>query len=219
MVDQVKEDSKKHGIKHLHHLDTRWASFMGRSIYKACETYIEKPMLLLEEFRGAGRLAEKHGEYLRWKVPVTNFPVMQEYTEGTVKKVYVQYGPKTGVKSSTNHDISALQLNVSFHEERIPSKGKQALGAAPNIVHSLDAAHLMLISERCNFPVSTVHDSFGTLPCYMPQLYKIVRETFYELYSKDPLSNLAFQLGMDLSSFPFGTYNIEDILEAEFAFS
>jgi DNA-directed RNA polymerase, mitochondrial len=219
MGNQVKEDSKKHGIKLLTHVDTRWASFMGRNIYKACGEYINRPMQLLDHFKLAGAAAEAKGEFLAWEVPVTRFPVVQEYTEGIVKKVYIPYGPKVGEKKSNNHDASVLQLNIAFIEERIPSQGKQAAGAAPNIVHSLDAAHLMLISHRCDFPISTVHDSFGTLPCYMPQLYQIVRETFYELYVTDPLKEIAIQIKMDLSNFDFGTYDISGVLDAEFAFS
>jgi len=62
-----------------------------------------------------------------------------------------------------------------------------ARGAAPNLVHSLDAAHLALValaSEAGRIPLVTVHDSFGTLGCYTDALLDIWLRELVEMYDK-----------------------------------
>ena len=176
-------------------------------------------MRLLSIFENAGKKAEEEGRFLSWTVPVTQFPVVQNYTEGITKRVYVQYGPPDGPKLSTGYYHNTLQLNICFTENTVPSKGKQSQGAAPNAIHSLDAAHLALTVYRCDFPVTTIHDSFGCLLADMPKLFRIVRETFVELYSTDPLASLMKDIGGDISGVEIGTLDITDVLKSEYCFS
>ena len=66
---------------------------------------------------------------------------------------------------------------------------KQAQAIIPNIIHSLDATHLMYIinsAEKNNFtPIITVHDCFGTLPNLMGKLEHDVKKQFILLYSQN----------------------------------
>jgi DNA-directed RNA polymerase len=66
-------------------------------------------------------------------------------------------------------------------------KGKQVQSIIPNIIHSLDASHLMNIIKNAtidNFnPVITIHDCFGTLPNKMGSLEYKVKKEFILLYS------------------------------------
>jgi len=58
----------------------------------------------------------------------------------------------------------------------------------PNIVHSMDAAHLILnfnkISQPLNpiSPVISIHDCFGTLPNNMIDLEKLVKKNNLLIY-------------------------------------
>jgi DNA-directed RNA polymerase, mitochondrial len=216
---QQLDDAAKHGIDLLLYIEPRWASFMGRLVYEDCLISLERLMQLLSIFEKTGELAEKSGKFLKWTVPITNFPVVQHYIQGEVRKTWVLYGPSKGQKKSTGYYDNALQLAVCYLEKPKPSKGKQSQGAAPNIIHSLDAAHLMLITHNCDFPVTTVHDSFGCLLADMPQLYRITRESFVQLYEADPLKFIMDQIGGDLEKVQFGTLDIKSILESEYAFS
>ena len=107
---------------------------------------------------------------------------------------------------------------MCFIEDAIPSKGKQSQGASPNCIHSLDAAHLALTVHRAEFPITTIHDSFGSLLADMPVLYKLIRETFVELYESDPLDRLMEDIGGDISNVQFGTLDIREILDSEYCF-
>jgi DNA-directed RNA polymerase len=104
-------------------------------------------------------------------------------------------------------------------EDTVPSKRKQSQGAAPNAIHSLDAAHLMLIVNGADFPVTTVHDSFGCLFADMPELFKLTRKTFVDLYKVNPLYSLMHDIGGDLRNVEMGTLDITLILESEYCFS
>jgi DNA-directed RNA polymerase len=176
-------------------------------------------MQLLSIFEMAGKAAERESEYLSWTVPVTNAPVVQHYTEGVVRKVNVQYAPGRGEKLKNGNYANTLQINVCFVENQVMSKGKQAQGAAPNAIHSLDAAHLMLTTCRCEFPITTIHDSYGCLLADMPDLFRIVRETFVELYSEPVLDSIMADIKGDLTDVEIGTLDVRDILESEYAFA
>ena len=166
--EQQINDAKKLGINLLLFMEHRWAAFIGREIFEDCKRSLQRPMRLLSVFEQAGKRAEERGAFLSWTVPITKFPVIQHYTEGKVKKIWVQYGPPMGRKKSTGYYENTLQLAIAFLEDVIPSKRKQAQGASPNAIHSLDAAHLAITVSRANFPVTTVHDSFGCLLADMP---------------------------------------------------
>ncbi len=219
-TEQVIDDSKKHGIQLLLAMEHKWGAFLGREIFNTCEFSMKRPMRLLSSFEQAGKVAEEEGRFLRWTVPVTNFPVVQHYTEGTVKKVHIQYGPPTGPRNTrTGYFDNDIQLFVCHLELPKHSKRKQSQGASPNAIHSLDAAHLMLTAYMCDFEITTIHDSYGCLLGDMSTLYRIVRESFVELYKTDPLKQLMSTIKGDLSNIEIGKLDVSQILESEYAFS
>lgn len=213
------DDARKHGLDQLLYMEHKWGAFMGRETYNDCKVSLEKPMQLLSIFEHAGKVAEEKGEFLEWTVPITNFRVVQNYTEGTVKKIWVQYGPPIGEKMSTGHYVNTLQLAICFIENTVPSKRKQSQGASPNAIHSLDAAHLMLTVNKADFPVTTIHDSFGCLLADMPKLFTLIRETFVELYKADPLTHIMKDIGGNIEAVELGTLDLSLILESEYCFS
>lgn len=77
----------------------------------------------------------------------------------------------------------------------------------------------MLTVYRCDFRITTIHDSYGCLLGDMPKLYNIVRETFVELYEHNPLYSLMNQIGGDLSNVEIGNLDIKEIIKSEYAFS
>jgi DNA-directed RNA polymerase len=216
---QVIDDSKKHGIELLLYMEHKWGAFLGREIFDVCKTSLQRPMRLLRIFEEAGRKAESEGRFLSWEVPITHFPVVQNYTEGKVKKIWVAYGPQIGtMKNSTGYNENTLQLAVCFIEDVVPSARKQAQGASPNAIHSLDAAHLVMTCYEAPFAVTTIHDSFGALLADMPELFKLVRKTFVELYATDPLTSIMLDISGDISGLELGELDITLVLDSEYCF-
>lgn len=61
----------------------------------------------------------------------------------------------------------------------------QTQAILPNIIHSMDASHLILILNKNNIsPIISIHDCFGTLPNNMIELEILVKLEFINLYSK-----------------------------------
>lgn len=213
------DDARKHDIPLLLFMEHKWGAYMGRAIFDDCKVSLKRPMQLLSIFEAAGREAESHGQYLRWIVPITGFPVVQHYVEGKMKKLWIQYGPPIGERLPTGYFENTLQLAICFLEDTKPSKRKQSQGASPNAIHSLDAAHLMLVSDAVDFNVTTIHDSFGCLLGDMSELYLAVREMFVKLYLSDPLKQFADQLGFKIENIEIGNLDITEIIESEYCFS
>lgn len=218
MGEQNIEDAPGHGIEKLRDMENVWGAYLGRVVYEECANRLVRPMSLLSILAAAGKQAELRGDFLHWVVPLTNFLVVQHYVEGEVKKLWVQYGPPIGERLSTGKYVNTFQISTAFTERPVMSKGKQSSGASPNFVHSLDAAHMMLVIEACEFDVSSIHDSYGCLLADMPVLFKTVREQFVELYKADPIRMTFGLLRADLRDVPVGTLDIELIKESEYAF-
>lgn len=200
-------------------MEHKWGAFLGRMIHEVCKVALKRPMRLLSIFEEAGKKAEEAGKFLSWEVPITHFPVVQNYTEGRIKKRWIQYGPPKGHRNSSGYYENTLQLNICFIEDVIPSKRKQAQGASPNAIHSLDAAHLLMTCYQADFDVTTIHDSFGTLLPDMPKLFKLVRKTFVELYDTDPLTAIMLAINGDISNVELGKLNLKLILDSEYCFA
>jgi DNA-directed RNA polymerase len=215
---QIIDDARKHNIELLLYMEHRWGAYLGREVFNDCKRSLEKPMQLLKIFEEAGRKAEQDDKFLSWTVPVTKFPVVQNYTEGIVKKIWVQYGPPQGVRNSTGYFDNTLQLAICFIEDVKPSKGKQSQGASPNIIHSLDAAHLSMIVASSDFPVTTIHDSFGCLLADMPKLFAVTRQTFVELYKQDPLTSIMKDIGGNANEVELGNLDLNLVIESEYCF-
>ena len=70
---------------------------------------------------------------------------------------------------------------------------KQTQAIIPNIIHSLDASHLINIIKKANKdnfkPIISIHDCFGTLPCLMNELEQRVKMEFIYLYSQSQFLN------------------------------
>lgn len=68
-------------------------------------------------------------------------------------------------------------------------KKKQSQAIIPNIIHSLDATHLInlinYVDDQNFMPVVTVHDCFGNLPNKTVELEYLVKKEFILLYTQD----------------------------------
>ena len=117
---------------------------------------------------------------MTWTTPVGWYTV-QDYKRIRVIRIRTVMG---GIE---------LRPQVTEETQRIDSN-KMKSGASPNIVHSLDAAHLMLTVNRCLQEDITafamVHDSYATHAEDAPRLAQILREEFVGMYAGNILVGL-----------------------------
>jgi DNA-directed RNA polymerase len=126
-----------------------------------------------------------------------------------------------------------IKLKVADGIEKEIDKDKVANGVAPNFVHALDAAHLLLTVNACVKEgitnIATVHDSFGCLAPQAVRFNQIIREQFVEMYeTHDVLQEVLDACKRDLTVHNWqrlpelpakGTLEIKEVLHAKFCFA
>ena len=151
-----------------------------------------------------------------WWVNPIGFPVYQ-----AVKQVS-SYQVRTMLLGGTR-----LRLNKKLDSL---SKSKQIQGIAPNFVHSLDSAHMMLTlnaaEEMGISSFSMIHDDFGTHACDVEQFRYIIKDSFVNMYKQNnPLDDLYLTVSLvtDDGEVPptpdRGTLSLDGIKESEYFFA
>ena len=154
---------------------------------------------------------------IQWRSP-SKFPVLAVKRKSIPKSIESEMFGKRYI-------ISAYE-----HTDEVDA-GRTASGFPPNMIHSLDAAHLMFTIDRCLSEgmrsFVTTHDCFGCLATDMPRMGQIIRESFVDMYRKLDMTALGGLLSQDnnkdLSTIenPKQTNDLklDDVLGSEFFFS
>ena len=206
MGQQVIEDTRDIS-PYLRDKEHLWGALLGSLVYQTCYEELKGPARMLRLFQTLAERANEKKVYLTWVSPVTNFPVFQAYRKPTTKRTELKYGEEL------------LKVQLQVWEETTLNESKQKTGAAPNIVHSLDAVHLTMCIHDADYTTTVVHDSFGCHAGNMNHMFLHVRQKFVELYQAEPLEDILTQLdALDLSP-QKGTLNVESVLQSDFAFA
>jgi len=100
----------------------------------------------------------------------------------------------------------------------------KTIGAmAPNLIHSIDAAHLRLVINKCDFELVTVHDSIGSHASDFMATAQAIREQFVVVHAYDALANVCESMNVPTPKFvakrrPNG-YNAFEALNSTYIFS
>lgn len=168
---------------------------------------------VMEWMQDNARICSSNGRPVTWRTP-SGFVVHQEYHTPGYKRINTLLGCTYLVQNKPSE--------ISIR--------KQAISIAPNMVHSFDAAHMMLTIERAALrdivDFAVVHDSFGCHAAYMDEFVGLIREEFVKIYRQDWFARLQadFQRsaghGVPLIAPPErGDFNIDEVLGAEFFFA
>lgn len=139
----------------------------------------------------AGRGIALRGARPHWVVPVTGFRVIQPLTEKSSRAKH---------KLSIVWDGKERRLRVTKERIKRLDVQAQARRLAPNLIHSLDAAHLAwtvrMFQGDPSPPIATVHDNFATLATHAGVLAGDFATTLHEMYERHltPYADLVTQL-------------------------
>jgi len=161
---------------------------------------------------------EDSGRPLAWTAPVTGLRVVQdspkywEWQDKRVKPVKIK-GAVGGISYQERHPTTIVRV------------GKQVDSLAPNVVHSLDAAHLVLTVSLAARVESwgVIHDSYHVPAADAPLLARTLLEAFRKLHEPDVLGDLYGQFSEQASDDvpappPSGGLAIADI-QGRYAFA
>ena len=195
------------------------AQYMAKAIWVAVNKVLVKAGEAMRWLQTAASLAAKEGLPVRWTTPV-GFPVMQAYADIETRRV----------KTAINGKLVYFRVN---QETDKLDRRKQSSGIAPNYVHSCDAAHLMLTVVRAKQAginsFACIHDSFGCPAGEVETFFRIVRESFVEMYETvDVLGSFRDEITQQLSdegkeklpALPArGTLDLSQVVDSRFCFA
>lgn len=149
-------------------------SLMADFIWQALEETVVKAFQGMKWMQDAARGIVAGKKAVEWVVPGTGFLVRQEYVK------WKRHMVRTILAGSV-----VYPRVYTATDDLDPTK--QANAISPNVVHSLDAAALMLtVSQAAADGVEAfamVHDSYGSLPADCSVVARSCRQSFVRLYS------------------------------------
>ena len=194
------------------------ATYLAPKVHSAIGSVVVASNTVMTWLQDAAKIAAKAGKPLRWTTPC-GLVVLQDYQKMKSKPVTVHVGThKVWFKSV--YAVGGINTR------------KQGNSISPNVIHSLDAAHMVKTVNAC-VPqgvesLCMVHDSYATHACDVSVLNKVIREEFVKMYSVNILENLQEQFVAQLDEevsekFPplptLGTLDIEGVLESKYFFA
>lgn len=150
-------------------------NWLGGRVWSGIGDVVVSARLAMGWLREAAGVVAKEGRPLQWTTP-SGFVVVQSYLEVRSRR------------------IDTTLLGQRFQpqiNEPVPDKldrRRQVNGVAPNFVHSLDAAALILtVNEAARRGVTKfamIHDSYGTTAAASPTLASALRDEFVRMYEE-----------------------------------
>lgn len=189
------------------------AAYMCQKIVDAMRSVITSGKLIMDYLQQMAKVCAENDLPLEWTIP-TGSRVRQQYTEAI------------GIRAQTL--IGRLTILDKMSGKISASKSKSA--AAPNVIHSLDAAMLATcvndLWAKGIRDFQMIHDSYAVHACDVPTMRESIRSVAYNQYKGDWLAEFhAEQLArlppdVEAPTPPErGTFDVAEVLNAPYFFS
>ncbi|KAF1049355.1 DNA-directed RNA polymerase [Xylophilus sp.] len=195
----------------------RAAEYLKDVVVAALDANIGAPRAAMGYFQEVAAFLADREKPMTWTTP-SGFTVRQAYVKSDSKRVECLLGAA----------LVKFQTQVPNETAGI-DKRKQKSSAAPNVVHSYDAAHLALtavaMKEEGVRDMAFVHDSFGAHAGATDRLAHHIRDQFVRMYSGPALeqwreSVIAHSGEADVPAVPpLGSLDVTRVMDSEFFFS
>jgi len=214
------------------------AVLLGRLIYREVRRVLPRVAAAMEWLKTAATTLAAAQEGILVVAP-DGFPMLLRVTETDSKKVelllldrsvtVMEMSPKDQLLGDSVLARRRCMVTTPSRTQTVVSH-KQASGVAPNVIHTLDAAHLRAVirglEARGVNDTLLIHDSFGTHAGNVPVLVQVLRETLVAQYTDhDALAALrawALEHHPDLvlpDPPAKGTFPLSEVFVADYAFS
>ena len=199
--------------------DFPYLKYLSELIIKHIGTTVEAAPKVMGWLQDVARVVTTNGLPVRWTTP-SGLPVLQSYRKTREKRL-----------DTTLVGNFRLQIMLKEPTNRQDPK-RSALGISPNVIHSLDASHMMAtvngMREAGISGFAMVHDSYGTHACDVQEMAIILREKFVEMYREDQLVKLLGEIKQQLPEqlvellpkpLTRGDFDLDQVLEANYFFA
>lgn len=218
------------------------AQMMATAIHGAVVSVAPQADLAASWFQGLAAILAHESLPVIWDTPM-GLPVVQRYSEYTSKAVNLWlYDRKVRVPEASPTDkvegekvLTRIQTLIREAPTKRIDKKKARSAIAPNVVHSLDAAHLqrvaVMATEEGISHFQFIHDSFATHAGNTQRFFGTIREAFkaqyeaycpfeaLETYARSVLSEEGLEKLEALEKPVRGTLDLADVLRADYAFA
>ena len=213
------------------------ANYLSGKIYRAVTRTVSKAEEGMTFFKQVAGVLAHESQPLVWTNPL-GMPIMHKYAIWDVKRVELflfnkELGVNEGKARAGASGLERIRANIATAPTSVIDKHKARSAVAPNVIHSMDGAHLLLTvlaaAEEGFSHFALIHDSFGTHAGRTSRFFQIIREAFVGMYeSYDPFEEILESAkavlsdkGIDkLPTVPMkGTLDLNNILDAEYAFA
>lgn len=200
--------------------DFEATTFFSKHVWATIGETITSAGAVMKWLREVAAEVTKAKNTIKWNTPI-NFPVEQDNRELEHSQIETSLGQQCRYRPWLVRETEKLDASA------------QRLGISPNLVHSLDAACLMLTVNRAldegieDFAM--VHDAYGVLAGRMETLYMGLRQAFVDIYQNDVLGDFLreatrglapdVQARLKASMPPKGEFELESVKDSKYFFA
>lgn len=197
--------------------ENKAAMFLGKCIQQAIGEKVSSAKEAMDFIKEMVKVSNAANNGLGWTTPA-GLPVLQRKMTKEGKIVRTRA-------------LGRIELTSTVDTDKMDSRAQRS-GAAPNFVHSMDAAHLMLTvcqaeDERGPLSWGMVHDSYASHAGEMNELGFVIRESFVSMYEdhdvltelKASVQQMHPETTIEAERPQMGTFDLEEVLEADFFFA
>lgn len=157
--------------------------YLADKVLQACALELSGPARVMSYICDIAKHCASQGRFMEWTSP-SGFPISNRYQVPNIVTVTCMRG---SVRVAEHRVADGIKDEIDNNQV--------AAAAAPNFVHSLDAAHLVKVVNAANregiTDLLTVHDCFYGLAPQATRLQEIILDELANMYrDSDPLTEL-----------------------------
>lgn len=199
-------------------------TLMVKLVRSAMGVVCPSTVMTMDTIQGWAKQMGNQDKAFSWLTPIMNMPVSQCNKNYDTEEVRIYEGGRQVMKMLYRTPAkTGKKLNAN----------KMEAGAAPDLIHSCDATHLMLSSLKCGNQVESlggdvffmhIHDSMSSQCADTPILSDSIRTSFCDMYAdRDYLFDVYEYNGGDASFLQepaeLGALEVTDITKSRYFFS
>jgi len=191
----------------------RHALYLSPLVWDSISEVVIAAREAMDWIQECSSILSKENLYIEYTSPI-GFPVLQVSNHYKVKRIETQI-------------CGRLRINLAKSTDKLDVR-KQRQGSSPNLVHHVDACHMMMtINDAADNGITSfamIHDDFGTHACDVDVMQAAIRRQFVRLHSEnDILDNFKRtheeRHSMELPPIPArGTLDINEVLASDYFF-
>jgi DNA-directed RNA polymerase len=183
--------------------------FLAPLVEQAISEVVSSATTCMAWLKEVALRANDLGVDVRWVSPC-GVPVNSQYRDYISEQVEVYVGgQRKRIRLAKATDVHNKRRSVS--------------ALAPNFIHSLDAAHLMMtVNLTTAGSLAMVHDSYATLACDVDELGVSLRMAFVALHTQPLLELFRNELTAHYTvpaAPALGGFDLTEVLDAEYFFA